>query len=172
MCPFHKERWIDVKENWLHNRETKWRDWAYQISKSSLLIWKDDPDFGFSVMNECIQSSTYAKTSVNLCKVMVNEMAQIFSDDIFKCICFKWNVDILITISLQFACKGPFHIIGLGTGLASNRQQAITWNLLSTKLSPEPLMSCLSNVRIGTHYKEILLKIQIFHWRKCIWKCL
>ena len=52
-------------------------------------------------------------------------------------------------------------IIGSDNGLSSVRRQAIIWNNVGI-LSIEPL---------GTNFNEILIEIQIFLFKKCIWKC-
>ena len=58
-------------------------------------------------------------------------------------------------------CVGNLTIIGSDNGLSPGRRQAIIWaNAGILLIGP-----------LGTNLSEILVKIYIFSFRKCIWKC-
>ena len=59
-------------------------------------------------------------------------------------------------------CVDNLAVIGSDNGLSPGRRQAIIWTndgILLIRPS-------------GTNFSEVLIEIHIFHWRKCIWKCL
>ena len=58
-------------------------------------------------------------------------------------------------------CVSKLTIIGSDNGLSPERRQAIIWINAGTLLI----------VPLGTNFSEILIEIQIFHWRKYTWKC-
>ena len=59
-------------------------------------------------------------------------------------------------------CVDNLTIIGSDNGLSAGRRQAIIWNNDGIILI-RPL---------GTNFSEILIKIQIFSWKKVYLKCL
>ena len=58
-------------------------------------------------------------------------------------------------------CLSTLTIIGPYNGLLPDQCQTIIWTNAGILLIKT----------LGTSFSEILSKIQIFHWRKCIWKC-
>ena len=58
-------------------------------------------------------------------------------------------------------CVGNLTIIGSDNGLSPRRRQAIIWiNAGILLIGP-----------LGTNFSEILIGIQTFSFKKCIWKC-
>ena len=57
-------------------------------------------------------------------------------------------------------CVGKLTIIGLDNGLSPERRQAIIWTNAGMLLMGP----------LGTNFSEILIEIQTFYWRNCIWK--
>ena len=58
-------------------------------------------------------------------------------------------------------CVSKLTIIGSYNGLSPDRRQAIIWTNAGLLLIGP----------LGTNFSEILIEIQHFHSRKCIWKC-
>ena len=58
-------------------------------------------------------------------------------------------------------CVGKLIILGSDNGLSPGRRQAIIWTNAEIMLIGP----------LGTNFSEILIAIQTFHSRKCVWKC-
>ena len=62
---------------------------------------------------------------------------------------------------LTHICVGKLTIIGSDNGLSPGRRQAIIWTNVGILL----------NWPLGTNFGEIVIEIEIFSVKKCIWNC-
>ena len=64
-------------------------------------------------------------------------------------------------VRVTHICISKLTIIDPDNGLSPGRRQAIIWTNARILLIPT----------LGKNFSEILVKIDTFAWRKCIWKC-